>query len=202
MRRLAIVALLLAAPARAQDIVLDPDEELETSIEGDLNGDGLPDRAWIARTEVARTLTVQLSARSEVDIGFEAPEVVPLDPYPLGPGAFSIERNALVLEDLTGGTTAIGSTRRYRFDPEARRMRLIGLDATLYSRTYAHDGFELSWNLVTGDMITRELHLNQGGGDAAYDPIVEHKSKRRTGKVLLEDSPDPEALIISELSGA
>ena len=41
-------------------------------------------------------------------------------------------------------------------------MRLIGMDATVYSRTFAHDGFEASWNLLNGDATTRELKLNTG----------------------------------------
>ena len=99
------------------------------------------------------------------------------------------------VKDLTGGTTAYSTTRRYRYDQAAGRMRLIGFDSTLYSRTYAHDGFELSWNLVTGKLITRELRLNEKGGDAAYDPIVEKATTRKSGKVWLSDTPDPETLM-------
>jgi hypothetical protein len=199
----ALCAGLAAHPAAAIEPVLNPGEEIENSIEGDLNADGEPDLAYIVRTEDTRMLLVVLSVKTEVEIGVETPESLPLDPFPLGPGAFSFERGTLTLDDLTGGTTAVASTRRYRFDAETQHMRLIGLDATYYSRTYAHDGFELSWNLLTGDLITRELHLNEKGGDAAFDPIVEHKGKRRTGKVWLEDSPDPEGLIaeLSEFGG-
>ena len=76
--------------------------------------------------------------------------------------------------------------------------RLIGLDATHYSRTFAHDGFEFSWNLLTGALITRELHLNKKGGDAAFDPIVERRRKRTSKPLMMEDAPDVEALM-SEL---
>ena len=74
-------------------------------------------------------------------------------------------------------------------------MRLIGLDATVYSRTYAHDGFETSWNLLNGDATTRELKLNTGGGDAAYNPGPQHSFKRRIRAQYLADSPDPEAVL-------
>ena len=80
-------------------------------------------------------------------------------------------------------------------------MRLIGLEASLYSRTLQHDAYELSWNLLTGDLVTRELHLSESGGDEAYDAAIEHKTKRRGGKVWLADSPDPQDLI-QELQGA
>lgn len=204
MRRTALIAfLMLAAPsgAWAYDPLLEPGEDIEVQLEGDLNADGLDDVAYVVRTDDTRTLTVLLSYRSEVDLGFELPETTELEPTLLGPASLTIEQGVLQVEDLAGGTTAIASTRRYRYDRAAKRLRLIGLDATLYSRTFAHDGFELSWNLLTGDLITRELRLNQGAGDAAYDPIVERRSKRRSGKVWLVDSPDPLALI-DELSGA
>lgn len=201
MRRLALPALLLAAaPAQAQDIALDPGEVLEVRAEGDLNGDGVDDIAYIVGTIDSRTLTVLLSVKHEFDFEFRQ-ERLPLEITLLGPGSLTIAPGTLTVEDLTGGTTAVASTRRYRYDKAEGRMRLIGLDATLYSRTFAHDGFEFSWNLLNGDLITRELHLNEGGGDAAYDPIVEKKGKRRTGEVWLADSPDPEQLIISELGG-
>lgn len=80
------------------------------------------------------------------------------------------------------------------------RKRLIGPDATLYGRTFAHDGFEASWNLLNGDLITRELRLSKGGTEDAYDPIAEHKSKRRVPPVWLSESPDPEELL-AELGG-
>ena len=74
-------------------------------------------------------------------------------------------------------------------------MRLIGFDTTLYSRTYAHDGFELSWNLLTGKLVTRELRLNRKGGEAAYDKIVERVTRRKVGKLSLFHTPDPETLM-------
>lgn len=206
MRCITSVAVLLLAtgvqPLRAQayEPYLEEGEEIEAQVDGDLNGDRRPDSAYVIRTEDNRRLYIVLSYATEVDIGFEAPEELELDPYPLGPADMAISRGVLVFKDLTGGTTAIASTRRYRFDKDGGHMRLIGLDATLYSRTYAHDGFELSWNYLTGDVITRELHLNTKGGDAAYDPIVEKKLKRPLPKFWLEDSPDPEQLI-AELSG-
>ena len=79
-------------------------------------------------------------------------------------------------------------------------MRLIGLDATLYSRTFAHDGFEASWNLLNGDAQTRELKLNRGGGDAAYQPGPESSFKRRVRAQWLSDAPDPET-VLEEMRG-
>ena len=179
--------LAIAAPVGALEPIVDAGQELETRIDADFDGDGTRDIAYITRSEETRNLYVTL-ADSES-------EYLPLEPFPLGPGDLSFAKGVLVFEDLTGGTTAYSTTRRYRYDAEAGRMRLIGFDTTLYSRTYAHDGFELSWNLVTGKLITRELHLNEKGGEAAYDPIVEKTTVRKSGKMWLFDTPDPETLM-------
>ena len=74
-------------------------------------------------------------------------------------------------------------------------VRSIGLDATLYSRTFAHDGAEASWNLLTGALVTRTLRLNRGGGNAAYDKISEKRSKKPSPPLRLEESPDGGALL-------
>jgi hypothetical protein len=195
MRQFAIGAVLLAsASAQAQDIQLDPGTEVETRVEGDLNGDEADDTAYVAFGEDSRTLTVLLSNRGEFDVEY-LPEVLALEPTMLGPGALTIERGVLRFEDLTGGTTAVSSIRRFRYDALRKEMRLIGLDATLYSRTYAHDGFEMSWNLLNGDVITREMHLNEGGGEAAYDKVAERRFKYRMRPQWLAASPDPETML-------
>jgi len=187
--RAAVLALMLttAAPAGALEPIVGAGQELETRIDADFDRDGTQDIAYITASDDTRNLYVTLA-------GSES-EYLPLEPYPLGPGDLSFAKDVLVFEDLTGGTTAYSTTRRYRYDAEAGRMRLIGFDTTVYSRTYAHDGFELSWNLVTGKLITRELHLNEKGGDAAYDPIIEKTTIRKSGKVWLFDTPDPEELM-------
>ena len=122
-------------------------------------------------------------------------EALPLELTPHGPGTLAIEGNVLTFEDLTGGTTAIASTRRYRFDRLRKRMRLIGLDATLYSRTNAHDGFEASWNLITGDAVTRELKLVEGAGEDAYADGRKRRFKQRVRPRWLAESPDPETML-------
>ncbi|MGC1271612.1 MAG: hypothetical protein WA842_13555 [Croceibacterium sp.] len=200
------LALLLAAmplPALAQSAghaegprpQLAAGERVEVQLSADLNSDRHADLAYIARAEESRELRVVLSHDSEVELGEEVPQVLPLDPYPLGDGSLSVKRNVLVLEDLTGGTTAISSLRRFRFDPALAAMRTIGIDATLYSRTYAHDGKEVSWNLLTGVLVSRELRLNQGAGDAAYDKVQERRSRRTSPPLRLEDAPDPDTLL-------
>lgn len=198
MRAAALALALLAAPLAAQvgpQPVLISGETLEVEIRADLNGDSLPDLAYVARGEDKRELRVVTSYRSEVEIGENPPQVLALDPYPLGEATLKVAKNVLLLEDLTGGTTAVASTHRFRWDAKLAAMRLIGLDATLYSRTFAHDGQESSWNLMTGDLVTRTLKLNRGPSDAAYSKTSEKRRKKPSKPLRLEDAPSGDDLL-------
>ncbi|NYT40109.1 hypothetical protein HZY97_05030 [Sphingomonas sp. R-74633] len=198
MRILALTALLIVTPAAAQQASpeikaeLAKGEAVESVTNGDLNGDGQSDIVLIGSGEETRTVKAMLRVGGKlVTIG-----TLKLDTYPLGAADVSITKGVLKITDLVGGTTAVNTVYRYRLAPGPRpRMRLIGIDAMLYSRTYAHDGFELSWNLLTGDQITRDMKLNKKGGDAAYDPIIEKKAKKPSKPLYMEDTPDPNALI-------
>ena len=193
-------AVLAATAAYAQPTQIVPGVDLpagvdvETQVNGDLNGDGLEDAAYVAHNEDARALTVLLSVKREFDFDYRT-EVLELELSEFTPGKLSLDGEVLEFEDMTGGTTAVSSTRRFRYDGRGKQMRLIGLDATVYSRTFAHDGFETSWNLLNGDSTTRELKLNRGNGDAAYDRGPERSFKRRIRPQWLADSPDPETVL-------
>jgi len=194
MRELLLPTLLVAAvPASAQELALPEGDVLEVRADGDLNGDGVDDIAYLAHNEESRALTVMLSVKGEFDVDFR-PEVLILDPS-AAPGALAIEGNVLKLEEMSSGTTVFSSTLRFRYDGRGAHMRLIGMDATVYSRTFAHDGFEASWNLLNGDATTRELKLNTGDGDEAYKPGRERSFKRRIRAQWLADTPDPETFL-------
>lgn len=203
MTRPALLALaLIASPAAAQEgprAILTEGESIETEMRADFNGDGNPDLGYIATKEDHRELRVVLSYVNETDFGELAPQVLALDPYPLGDAQLSVtggmKGRVLVFEELTGGTTAVASTHRFRWDDKLGAMRLIGLDATLYSRTFAHDGREASWNLLTGDLVTRSLKLNTGSGDQAYNPVGEKKTTKPAPPLRLEDSPSGDDLL-------
>jgi hypothetical protein len=201
MRKIVPLFMLFAATAAsAQPTQIVPGVELpagivvETQVNGDLNGDGVEDAAYVAHNGDSRALTVLLSAKREFDFDYRT-EVLPLELSEFAPGKLSLDEAVLRFEDVTGGTTTISSTRRFRYDGRGERMRLIGLDASVASRTLAHDSFETSWNLLTGDATTRELKLNRGGGDAAYNPGPQRSFKRRIRAQWLADSPDPETVI-------
>jgi hypothetical protein len=193
-------AVLVSAPLAAQvteiapGVELPAEAEIETRVDADLNGDGITDIAYVAHTDDWRALTVLLSAQGAPDLAYR-PEVLPLEQASLGPGVLALDGNVLRFDDLTGGTTAVSSIRRFRYDGRGDRMRLIGLDATLYSRTNAHDGFEASWNLLNGDAVTRELRRAEGAGEEAYKPAIERSFKRRIRAQWLSDSPDPEVFL-------
>ncbi len=198
---LSALALLVAAtPAPANELtppsghpMTDDGQTVETQILGDFNGDGYGDLAYVVRGDDQRFLRVVTSMAGEFDLDIHPPQDLALDPYPLGAGTLKVTQSAkgkvLVFDDLTGGTTAVASTHRFRWDAKLQAMRLIGLDATLYSRTFAHDGQEASWNLLTGDLVTRTLRLNKSPGDQAYDKVGETKAKKLSPPLKLEDSP-------------
>lgn len=204
---LSALALLVAAtPAPANELtapfghpMTEEGQTVETQILGDFNGDGYGDLAYVVRGDDQRFLRVVTSMAGEVDLDIHPPQELALDPYPLGDGTLKVTQSAkgkvLVFDDLTGGTTAVASTHRFRWDAKLQAMRLIGLDATLYSRTFAHDGQEASWNLLTGDLVTRTLRLNKGPGERTYDKLAERRRKNPSRPVRLENSPGGDDLL-------
>lgn len=209
--RVAALALLMtAAPAIAQRVPIASPAELqnamaqdatvEVRVDGDLNGDGETDTAFIENGNDSRRLHVLLAYRTETDLGHDPAGSHDLESSALGPAQLSVARGVLVVKDLTGGTSAIEATYRYRWDAAAKKMRLIGLDASSYSRTFQHDTHEISWNLLTGDFVSRSMKLKPEGskGDEAYFDPVERKRKRPSRPLYLDSTPDPDALISAE----
>lgn len=206
MRTLALTATLLAAgtaqamerpevPAMSDDAIgatLEAGQEVETRVDGDMNGDGDIDAAWIVRGNDKRFLRVRFAARGEFDLNHEPAGSVELDAFPLGPAEMTVSKGVLIVRDVTGGTTAISATYRYRGERTKPRMKLIGLDATLYSRTYAHGGAEMSWNLLTGDVVATKLKLVGSGENARYDKSAVKRFKRPVKTYYMEDTPSAE----------
>ena len=157
----------------------------ESVLSGDFDGDGREDRAMVLRDDERRRLLVALYG------------VGALDPYPLGEASLSAPRGVLVIEDLAGGTTAIQSTYRYRYDKATDRMRLIGDDVSLYSRTWQHGTTKVSTNRLTGKRITTVNDLvGEPGPNAKLGPDKETASKVPTEpKIFLGEAPTPEATL-------
>jgi hypothetical protein len=195
---LALTLTLAGVPVSAQvglQPMFESGEALEAELHSDFNGDGHADIAYIVRGEERRELRVATTVVTDGEIGETPPQVLSLDPYPLGSARLSAKGNVLVLEDLTGGTTAVASTHRFRWDQRLGAMRLIGLDAALYSRTFAHGGQEASWNLLTGDLHTQTLRLRRDNNDIAYDKVDQRRRKRASQPLRLEQSPNGEDLL-------
>jgi hypothetical protein len=200
---LAASAVAADAQAAVPDAILLEDlpagSSLEARLDADIDGDGLADVAFVGGNEDQRWLVAKIAHPG----GFEPASIGRnLQPYPLGPASLSVKKNVLLVEDLTGGTTATAATYRYRFDPAAKRMRLIGLDAERYSRTNSHDSLKISWNLLTGahEVVRGMLDAHpEGDDDAAYRYTKPDRTLRKSNPVYMEDTPDPDDLIDAEV---
>jgi hypothetical protein len=202
-------AMVAAVPAAAAEQLVMPDDklladyyfnamelppgmELEKRLDADLNADGLTDIAFVARNDDSRALCVLFGFMEEMDMGHSPAGKTALAVDPLGPVSLSAPKGVLVVEDLTGGTTAISSTYRYRYDVTSKRMRLIGDDVKLYSRTNAHGWREISTNRLTGLQIRRSADLDDAG---EYVEKPETRGKAPTASLYMEDAPAPEATL-------
>ncbi|GAB3385776.1 hypothetical protein [Lysobacter fragariae] len=179
---------------------------VESRLDADLTGDGRPEAIFIATGEETRVCTVLGRFQVDAAPGQKAYEVLsPIDSLalelsPLGSGSLSAKKGVLMLEDLTGGTTATQTTYRFRFDASEDRMRLIGLDTERYSRTNSHGSIKLSWNLLNGAHIVQQGDLDESGqGDGAYRYRPEQKTVHKSEKVFMSDTPNPDDLIDAEI---
>lgn len=202
-------AMVAAIPATAAEQLVMPDDklladyyfnamelppgmELEKRLDADLNADGLTDIAFVARNDESRVLGVLFGFVEEMDMGHSPAGKTELAADALGPVSLSAPKGVLVVEDLTGGTTAISSTYRYRYEAKSKRMRLIGDDVKLYSRTNAHGWQEISTNRLTGLQIHRSADLDDAG---EYVDKPETRGKVPTTPLYIEDAPAPETTL-------
>jgi hypothetical protein len=158
---------------------------LETQLDADFNGDFQADVAMVIRNDDERWLLVALGEGK----GLKRIGLGELDPYPLGDASLEEKKGVLLITDLTGGTTAIQSTYRYRYEAATGRMQLIGDDASLYSRTNSHGGVEVSTNRLTGVRLTQASTLDDQG---EYRFGKQQKSTVPKEKLYLETAPKPE----------
>lgn len=216
MRRclISIALAAIALPAFAQRVPVMSAEEMqglmptgakmETRVDGDFNGDGETDTAFVWRSEEgveeSRGLRVGVAYRNEFDMGHDPAGELSLEPFPLGPASLSVRKGVLIVEDLTGGTTATQSTRRYRYDAKQRKMRLIGIDAERYSRTNSHGTVKISWNLLDGTHIVERGEPNTDPkSDVALVYAKPERTVRKSPPVWMEGTTDPDALLDSEV---
>lgn len=195
--RISILFFLLVAPAsafaalpnlpvRADALPLFVPEgfSVETELSADFNKDGREDVAVVVKGEDERYLLVALSEGK----GLHRIGLGELEPYSLGEAQLSAPKGVLVVEDLTGGTTAVSSLYRYRYEAASDRMQLIGDDVDLYSRTNQHDATKISTNRLTGDRVTIISKLTDAGD---YRDLKPKRSKVKIEKLYIENAPDP-----------
>lgn len=162
--------------------------KIEVRLDQDINGDGLRDLAFVAANDEARVLKVMLAFSNEFELGFDPVGEMAMDISPLGTAGLSVKKNVLIVEDLTGGTTAVQSLYRFRYDPGEGEMRLIGDDVSLYSRTNMHGMTSISTNRLTGARVTTKSELK----GEVYEDLPPVRSKVSTKPIYMGDAPLPE----------
>ncbi|TXI48064.1 MAG: hypothetical protein E6Q50_11955 [Lysobacter sp.] len=166
----------------------DPSVQVETRLDVDFTGDGLRDSAFVLRGEERRILKVMVGYATEVDVDYDPAGEMEMDISPLGSAALTAKKGVLLVEDLTGGTTAIQSLYRFRYEPATKRMRLIGDDVMLYSRTNQHGSTSISTNRLTGARVTTESEIE---GETYVDRPAK-RSQVAKKPLYMEDAPTPD----------
>jgi hypothetical protein len=162
----------------------------EAVLSADFDADGNTDQAMVVRNDDRRVLLVLLGEKAG---GFRRIGVAELSTGALGEAALSAPKGVLVIKDLTGGTSAVDSTYRYRYEKATGRMRLIGDDVSLYSRTWQHGMTTVSTNRLTGKRITTINDLVGEGENAELGPDqVTTTTVATEPKLYLETSPSPD----------
>ena len=159
---------------------------METQLEADFDGDGKFDIAMVVRNDDERWLLVAVGEGK----GLRRIGLGEMDAYPLGDASLEAKKGVLVVNDLTGGTTAIASTYRYRYEATSGRMQLIGDDVELYSRTNAHGGIKVSTNRLSGARLTQTSTIDEPDGERRFSK--EKATTVPTEKLYLETAPVPE----------
>lgn len=164
---------------------------IETRLDADVNGDGIRDVIAVGSDGDNRLLVVLASSVKKSAVSYRPLGQMAMDPSPVGSARLAADNGILVVEDLTGGTSAIASLYRFRYDAAAKRMRLIGDDVELYSRTWAHGGIKISTNRLTGRQIRTELKLAGRGESAAYMPQKPVTATIARKPLYMEQAPNP-----------
>ena len=191
-------------PTDAQVLRDRPGATLAQRLDADLDADGKPETILVLAyadapdQDAFRTVEILWKHRATTGPGSDEDDEEPnnqltLPSSPHGPPHVAVKNGVLVVEDLTGGTTAIQATYRYRYDKQADDLRLIGLDAERYSRTGAHGSLRLSWNVVTGARIVQRSTVGPDGA-LRFGPEQRSTDKTRT-YYYIADTPDPESLL-------
>jgi len=164
---------------------------IEVQLDADITGDGLRDIVAVGRGEDERKLVVLAAYSTDTDMGYRPVGSMAMDFSLLGSAELSLKAGVLIVKDLTGGTTSISSLYRFRYEKPADKMRLIGDDVTLYSRTNSHGSVEVSTNRLTGVQIVIRKQIKGEGENASLirgSALVKRVLRK---PIYMEDAPDP-----------
>ncbi|MES2940049.1 MAG: hypothetical protein V4864_20390 [Pseudomonadota bacterium] len=162
-------------------------QKIVSRLDADVTGDNLPDAVVVTSSDSFEAF-VWVFRRLD-GTRLQALDTLELDLTPNGPPTVSVKNGVLVVESMTGSASVRTlAFYRYRWDAQASRLRLIGLDA---ERTGSDIGLKLSWNVLTGKRLVR-----WGKKDPAvfvYGP--ETASSVPPAVLRMADTPKPEDLL-------
>jgi hypothetical protein len=171
--------------------------------DGDLNGDGLPDRvrqlvpedydgSGIAAAPEAQALLILLSAEGGKlrRAGLATRLLVPIVPqYILD---MSIKKGVLVVNQNFGMTDVADLTHRFRYDPATGRFLLIGKDTFSYHRPQGPlwPATRISENYLTGVRLTSTERWLKDGTSRPTPPKREQIGRARVALEEVDEDPD------------
>jgi hypothetical protein len=169
---------------------------VEQELQGDLDGDGIPDAVLMLveeghsgpTDEAGRSLIVLAGQRdgSFAEMATNRKLLLCVQCFGAigGKPRLSIQRNVLIVEQETGSRETTSGLWRLRFDPASKRIRLIGLDVKKADRGTGVSTSE-STNYSNGKRITESLRYDEA---KKKDVVVGKKtSSVATTPIFLED---------------
>ena len=169
---------------------------VEEELQGDLDGDGIPDAVLMLMeeghagpTDEAGRILVVLAGRgggSFEQVGINRKLLLCVQCFGAmgGKPRLSIQRTVLVVEQERGSRETASGLWRFRLEPGSGRMRLIGLDVRKADRTTGESTLESS-NHLTGRRMTESLRYDE----AKKTDVVTGKKTGSvaTAPIFLED---------------
>ena len=168
---------------------------LESTVTGDLNGDGVADAVLVfvekGEGEGNRALMIAFkNAKGEYERVVTATDVLQCTSCGGMLGGekneptIKIEKGVLIINTLTGSRESTEQTFRFRYDPKVSKFALIGYDEIENDRATGAST-NTSTNYLTGVTITKELQYNQ---KTEKDVVkTTHTDKVKTPTKYIED---------------
>jgi len=172
----------------ALNALLPAGQTMGPRMDGDLNGDGRRDVAFVGIGAEASALYVAVSVDKPAagyaligkgQIAADQPDRIDL----------SINGRDLTVEFDNGGTLRVLATYQLRYDAPRKAMRLIGFNMSTWEIAPYPDMDKRSWNLLTGQTIrTISKSLDDKGEKLSTS---EKRGKLIVKPIMLETLPDP-----------